>query len=159
MNPIIFHSLRILLIVTLALTVFLQVFLLPLGISEEAAMYPQLADNAGVYVAIEVLVVACIQVILIAILALLKRAFLNTVFDRRALPWVDAIALVVGLGPAILAFGLWYLGAIDEVANPGTALLFLGTVLGGAILVLLVLVLRGLLRNAIGLTRELAEVI
>jgi hypothetical protein len=81
----------------------------------------------------------------------------GAIFDERAFRWVDVIT-VAGLVAAVLVAALCaHVGEIDDA--PGLVLIGGGIGIGGVAFALLMVVMRGLLRSATVLRRELDEVV
>lgn len=112
---------------------------------------------AVAYSALSVTAIASVQVGLVALWVLLSMVRRGAIFDERAFRWVNVIS-VAGLGAAVLVAALCaHAGEIDDA--PGLILIGLGVGTGGVAFALLMVVMRGLLRNATVLRRELDEVV
>jgi hypothetical protein len=123
------------------------------------ATHPEtdLADRAVAYTTLGVAAIVCVEVTLVALWVLLSMVRRSAIFDERAFRWVDVIT-VAGLVAAVLVAALSaHVGEIDDA--PGLILIGGGVGIGGAAFALLMVVMRGLLRNATVLRRELDEVV
>lgn len=123
------------------------------------ATHPEsdLADRAVAYSVLGIAAIACVEVGLVALWVLLSMVRRGAIFDERAFRWVDVIS-VAGLVAAVLVAALCaHAGEIDDA--PGLVLIGGGVAIGGAAFALLMVVMRGLLRNATVLRRELDEVV
>ncbi len=123
------------------------------------ATHPEtdLADRAVAYSVLGVAAIACGEVALVAIWVLLSMVRRGAIFDERAFRWVDVIT-VAGLVAAVLVAALCaHVGEIDDA--PGLVLIGGGIGIGGVAFALLMVVMRGLLRSATVLRRELDEVV
>lgn len=118
---------------------------------------PDAAVLAVAYSILAVGAIACVEVALAALWILLSMVRRGAIFDERAFRWVDVIS-VAGLVAAILVAALCvHFGEIDDA--PGLVGIGLGIAVAGAAFALLMVVMRGLLRNATVLRRELDEVV
>ena len=101
-------------------------------------------------------VVACVQVGLIALWVLLSRVRSGEIFDPGAFVWVNGIIAAASLATVLVIA----LQVQTFSTGPGGLVLMLGGVaLAGATFVLIMIVMRGLLRQAMRLQSELAEVV
>lgn len=102
---------------------------------------------------------ACIQLGLLCTWVLLSKVARGAIFNKHALIWVNLIIAAVIAGTLLpLGVGIHLM----VVVNAGGPTVFLGvcaTAVGGAALVLLITVMRGLLKNATTLENELSEVV
>ena len=119
------------------------------------------ADAAPLYAAAGAGITLCALVALAAVWVLLTRVRRATIFDGRALRWVDAI-IVAGVAASLLVVAL--AAHVVLVIEPPLDAPGLVVVAGGAVLLaasfdLLMVVMRGLLTTAIGLRGELDEVV
>ncbi|MEU3017027.1 MULTISPECIES: DUF2975 domain-containing protein [unclassified Nocardiopsis] len=157
--------LRTLVVGAITLGLFGQIVVIPGAIAEEAASFPPYAPIVVPYTVLGILGVACVQVALAATWKLLGMVEHDTLFDARALPWVD---LVIGasLVGTLLAAGVavhlavtdmpFANGAMEAVSALGAAAL---TSVAGAAFAALVVLMRGLLGRATRLRTELAGVV
>ena len=102
----------------------------------------------------------CVEAALIAIWALLSMVSRDAIFSRRAFRWVDIIigsGIVATLLVAGFAIPLIGIGLRDDA--PGIIAIVGGAVVAGLAFVLLMIVMRGLLRNATAMRIELSEVV
>lgn len=123
------------------------------------ATHPEtdLADRAVAYSVLGVAAIACVEIAFVAIWVLLSMVRRGAIFDDRAFRWVDVIT-VAGLVAAVLVAALCaHVGEIDDA--PGLVLIGGGIGIGGVAFALLMVVMRGLLRSATVLRRELDEVV
>jgi hypothetical protein len=158
MNTMAAKLLQVVLIVLLLGTVLAQL-LVPVAASQEAAMWPEVAYLAVPYAVALILVIACVQVALLATWRLLSLVRGGTIFSRRALRWVDVITACAGVATVLSAGVLFDLGVIVGVGGPLVARGLPACLAGGLAFVLLMVVMRGLLEAAIADRTELDEVI
>jgi hypothetical protein len=119
------------------------------------------ADAAPLYAAAGAGITLCALVALAAVWVLLTRVRRATIFDGRALHWVDAI-IVAGIAASLLVVALAVhvvLVVEPPLDAPGLVVVAGGAVLLAASFDLLMVVMRGLLTTAIGLRGELDEVV
>lgn len=146
----------IVLLITLALA---AQALVPLAATEVAATEPSLAYLQVPYAVAGIAMIACAQVVLVAIWPLLNRVRRGAIFDVGAFRWV---ALMIGAGAVATALSVVLTAHVLLVVQAGPVtvpLTLLGLAAGGAAFTLLMVVLRALLRSAVTMHDELAEVI
>jgi hypothetical protein len=156
-------TLRIVIALVLAGSLFVQVWMVPLvSIDMEEAGAPTGPRIA--LLAIVVLGIVCVQVTAVCVWRLLTMVRKGTVFSHGAFRYVDVIFGAIAVA-SLLMFGIAVLLAPGEVA-PGIVLLICGASLMIAGVALIVLVLRTLLAQAVArdaeakhLRSELDEVI
>jgi hypothetical protein len=154
MSRLVILALRVLLVLIALGALGAQVLLIVL-----VATHPEadLADPAVLYVMLGVAAIACVELALGALWVLLAMVRRGAIFDERAFRWVDVIA-VAGLVAAVLVAALCaHAGELDDA--PGLVLIGGGVGMGGIAFALLMVVMRGLLRSATTLRRELDEVV
>lgn len=125
------------------------------------AVGSEAADAAPLYAAAGAGITLCALVALAAVWVLLTRVRRATIFDGRALRWVDAI-IVAGIAASLLVVALAahvVLVIEPPLDAPGLVIVAGGAVLLAASFDLLMVVMRGLLTTAIGLRGELDEVV
>ena len=132
--------------------------------------FTQMADEnpeAGVIpwllLGFAILEVLCFQVVIVCTWRLLTLVRADRIFSEEAFAWVDAIVWAMVAAWVLLAGVSAYLVAIiyftPELRDPGTPILLTGMTLIGGVVVLTVVVLRALLRQATVLRTDLEEVI
>ena len=111
---------------------------------------------------LSVLGLACVQVVIVSTWNLLTLVTTDRIFSLSSLPWVDAIvrAVTVGWGMLLGTNVCAYYFVVDEVSDdPVLPALLLLSLLIGAVLGLLVVVMRALLRQATTLRLDMEAVI
>ena len=155
--------LRVLLVLLFAGLVVAQVMSLPGQFSHMAAQNPELGFIPWLLLILAILEVVCFQVVIVSIWRLLGLVRSDRIFSEDAFVWVDAIVWAMAAGWALLAGVSAYLVAViyftPELRDPGIPIFLFGMVLIGGVLVLTVVVLRALLRQAAVLRSDLEEVI
>ena len=109
-----------------------------------------------------VLGLLCVQVVIVCTWQLLTLVAHDRIFSASSLPWVNAIvwAVAVGWGMLCGAFVCAYYFIIDEVSDdPVLPALLLVLLLIGAVVGLLMVVMRALLRQATTLRADMEAVI
>ncbi|MGY1601148.1 DUF2975 domain-containing protein [Geodermatophilus sp. SYSU D00815] len=154
--------LRVLLATVFAALVAAQVWALP-GMLPEIAR-PSLEQRLMTWTMLtaSVLGVLCVQVVIVCTWTLLTMVRDDRIFSRNALPWVDAIVWAVAVGWAMLlgAFVCAYYFVVDEVSDdPVLPALLLVLLLVGAVVGLLIVVMRALLHQATSLRTDMEAVI
>lgn len=155
--------LRVLLVLLFAGLIVGQVMSLPGEFSHMAAQAPELGYVPWVLLTITELQVVCLQVVIVCIWRLLTLVRADRIFSEGAFVWVDAImwamaaawALFIGL----FLFVSSYLYLTPELRDPGLPILLFGMVLIVGVVVLTIVVLRALLRQAAALRADMEEVI
>jgi hypothetical protein len=149
-----------------ALFVFLlamQVFSLPGQFVNDAANSPKTALVSWMLLAATEVGALCFEVVIVCTWRLLTMVRRDSIFSRGSLPWVDAIMWAV-----IVAWVTFAVAAVSITAfiyftpglrDPGVPILLFGLTLAGAVVPLLVMVLRALLRQAAELRAEIDVVI
>ncbi len=99
----------------------------------------------------------CVQVVIVSTWKLLTMVRRDRIFSEAALAWVDAIVWAIAAA-WVLLLGLFFYLAINS-GDPGLPLLLLLMLVGGAVLGLLILVMRALLLQATGLRTDMEAVI
>ncbi|MFC3998137.1 DUF2975 domain-containing protein [Nocardiopsis sediminis] len=144
---------------------FGQFVVIPGAAAEQVALFPPYAPYATSYITLSILGVACVQVALVGVWMLLAVFRRDAVFTPKAFLWVDVIigaTLVATLLTAGVAVHLTVgdvpsaNGAMGAVGAMGTAVVLTGT---GAAVAMLLFLMRGLLRKAMDLQTEMAEVV
>jgi hypothetical protein len=154
MSHLVIRALRVLLILIALGALGVQILLVVL-----VATHPEadLADPAVLYVLLGVGAIACVEVALVAIWVLLSMVRRGAIFDERAFRWVDVITAAGPVAAVLVAVMCAHAGELDDA--PGLILIGGGVVVAGAAFALLMVVMRGLLRSATVLRRELDEVV
>ena len=155
-------ALRFFLVVLFAVLVLFQVMSLPGQFRYMAEQDPEMAYLRWPATAVTVFWVLCVQVVVVCTWQLLTLVTDDRIFSDSALRWVDVIvrAVVVGWLMLFATFVCSYYFIIDEVSDDAVlpALLLL-LLLVGAVLGLLMVVMRALLRQATALRTDLEAVI
>lgn len=149
--------LRVLLVVAFALLVLLQVMSLPGQFAYMARENPDMAYLRWPLTAFSVIEVACVQVVVACTWKLLGMVTSDRIFSEEAFIWVNGIVWAVATAEVLLfGFFLWVGFTADD---PGVPLLLFLFVVGGAVLGLLLVVMRALLRQATSLRSDMEAVI
>lgn len=105
----------------------------------------------------------CLQVVIVCVWRLLTLVQRDRIFTAASLRWVDLImwAFVVAwlLLAAIASSLVAYIYFTPELRDPGSPAVLIGITLIGAVLVLLIVVMRDLLRQATSLRTDMEGVI
>ncbi|MGW9350506.1 DUF2975 domain-containing protein [Nocardiopsis flavescens] len=144
---------------------FGQFVVIPGAAAEEVAYFPPYAPFEVPYVVVAILGVACVQVALVAVWALLGMVERDAIFTSRAFRWVDVI-IGATLAASLLTGGVTVHLLFAEIPSPDDGMELLGalgaavvTTAGGVAFALLLVLMRGLLSKATRLQAEMSEVV
>jgi DUF2975 family protein len=149
--------LRILLGSAFAALLLAQFVVLPSVFGRVAGASPDLADLRWPILAVSVVELLCVQVVIVCTWRLLTLVEDDRIFSEDSLVWVDAIvgaiaaAWVLLLGVFTYAVVGWGLSGVPAVLLP--------VLVAGAVLGLLMVVMRALLRQATTLRTDMEAVI
>ena len=149
--------LRAFLIMLFVVLVVFQTLSLPGQFAHMAQESPEMAHLRWPLTAIFVFWVLCAQVVVVSSWQLLTLVARDRIFTDSAMSWVNAIVISVAAAwVVLLGIAVWVgLGADD----PSTPLIFMLMLTTGAVIGLVLLVLRALLRRATVLRTDLEGVI
>jgi hypothetical protein len=158
MSTLVIWLLRIGLIVLLLVSVLAQVAVVALA-ADFGRRTPEVAHLVAPYSVAAVLFIGCGQVQLVVVLRLLSMIRRGTIFTGRSLRWVDVIIACGALATVLAAAVVVHVHRFAP-GHGGPSIFYLAAcVVAGAMFVLLMIVMRGLLRTAIADRTELDEVI
>lgn len=150
-------SLRVFLVLLFGILVVFQALSLPGQFAHMAEESPELAYLRWPMTAVSVFWVLCVQVVIVSTWKLLTLVERDRIFSEASLAWVDAIVwAVVAAWVGLLGVLLYLLASWDD---PGLPLLVLLMAIGVAVLGLLMVVMRALLRQATTLRTDMEAVI
>jgi hypothetical protein len=150
-------ALKVMLVVAFALLVLFQTMSLPGQFAHLAAEEPDLAYLRWPLTAFAVLELMCVQVVIVATWKLLAMVETDRIFSDQALRWVDAIVRAIAVAWVLFLGVFLYAGFTAD--DPGLPLLLFLMLVAGAVLGLLMVVMRALLRQATALRTDLEAVI
>lgn len=145
--------LKLFLLALFAALVLLQTMSLPGQFAHMAAESPDLEYLQWPLTAVSVFLVLCVQAVLVCIWKLLSLVSTDRIFTAASMVWVDAIGWAIAIGWSVFLVLFLFVGF--NAHDPGLPLLMFVMLTGGAILGLLMAVMRTLLEQA---TRMRAEV-
>jgi hypothetical protein len=149
--------LRVLLVVLFAVLVLLQVVSLPGQFAHMAEQSPELAYLRWPLTALSVFWVACVQVVVVATWQLLTLVRQDRIFSEQSSPWVDVIVAAIVAAWVVLGFAsLW---VAFNAEDPGFPILVFLVDVSVTVLLLLMLVMRQLLKQATSLRTDMEAVI
>ena len=137
--------------------VVFQTMSLPGQFAHMAKESPELAYLRWPMTAVTVFWVLCIQVVIVSTWKLLTLVKNDRIFSSASLAWVDAIVWAVVAAWLVLLGVFLYIGFNAE--DPGLPLLLLLMLIGVAVVGLLMVVMRALLRQATTLRTDMEAVI
>ncbi|MCL7456044.1 DUF2975 domain-containing protein [Micromonospora echinofusca] len=149
--------LRVFLVVLFGILVMLQTFSLPGQFAHMAQESPDLAYLRWPMTAVAVFWVLCVQVVVVCTWKLLTLVKHDRIFSDAALAWVDAIVWAIVAAWVVLLGVFLYVGF--NATDPGLPLLLFLLLVGVAVLGLLMVVMRALLRQATTLRTDMEAVI
>jgi hypothetical protein len=149
--------LRVLLVMLFAGLVVAQVMSMPGQFAYMAEEEPDLAYLRWPLTIWSILELLCIQVVIVCTWRLLTLVTSDRIFSEEAFAWVNAIIWALGAGWVLFLGVFVYLGFLAN--DPGLPILMFGMVLVGGVLVLLMVVMRALLRQATTLRSDMEAVI
>lgn len=145
------------LVALFAVLLLLQCFSLPGQFAHMAQESPEQAHLRWPLTAVAAFLVLCVQIVVVCTWRLLTLAREDRIFAVGSLVWVDVIAGAMLAGWSVFVGLFVYVGA--QATDPGLPLLMFLLVVSGAVLGLLIVVLRELLRQAVTLRSEMDAVI
>ena len=154
--------LRILLVIAFVALVAAQVWAVPAVLPELTEPTTERSVVRWTMLAVAVLGLACVQVVVVCTWKLLTLVTTDRIFSPGSLPWVNAIVRAIAAGWLMLltTFVCAYYFVVDEVSDdPALPVMLLLLLLVGAVLGLLVVVMRALLRQATNLRADMEAVI
>ncbi|WP_037045536.1 DUF2975 domain-containing protein [Pseudonocardia halophobica] len=149
--------LRVFLVVLFAVLVVFQTMSLPGQFAHMAKESPEDAYLRWPLTALAVFWVLCVQVVVVATWMLLARVKKDRIFDPASLRWVDAIVWAIAAAWVVLVGVFLYVGFRAD--DPGVPMVLFLMVVGVAVLGLLMVVMRALLRQATALRTDMEAVI
>ncbi|KFZ78902.1 membrane protein [Amycolatopsis sp. MJM2582] len=149
--------LRVFLVLLFGILVLFQTMSLPGQFAHMARQDPEMAYLRWPATAVSVFWVLCVQVVVVATWQLLSLVKKDRIFTEASLRWVDVIVWAILAGWVVLAGVFLYIGFNAD--DPGLPLLLFLALIGVAVLGLLMIVMRTLLRQATTLRSDLEQVI
>ncbi|GAA1504468.1 DUF2975 domain-containing protein [Streptomyces albidochromogenes] len=149
-------ALRVVLVVLLAGSVFVQAVMVPLLAEDLKGLDTDFAHLRTPFLVITVLGVVTVQVVLVCVWRLVTMVRRGTVFSDAAFRYVDVVLGAV-VAAALLVFALGVVLAPGEAVAPGAVLLLGGVGVAVLGVALIVLVLRMLLAQAVARDVEAAR--
>jgi hypothetical protein len=150
-------ALRVFLVVLFGILVFFQIVSLPGQFAYMAQESPEVAYLRWPLTAVTVFWVVCIQVVVVSTWRLLTLVRKDLIFSDASLTWVDAIVWAIGAAWIVLLGVSLYFGLRAD--DPALPLLLFLMLVGVAVLGLLMVVMRALLRQATTLRIDMEAVI
>ncbi|MEV5303045.1 DUF2975 domain-containing protein [Amycolatopsis methanolica] len=149
--------LRIFLVALFGILVLFQVMSLPGQFAHMAREDPEMAYLRWPATAVTVFWVLCVQVVIVAMWRLLTMVRKDRIFSEASMRWVNVIVGAIAAGWAVLVAVFLYVGFNAD--DPGLPLVLFLLVVGGAVVGLLMVVMRALLRQATTLRTDMEAVI
>lgn len=149
--------LRVVLVVAFLLLLVMQVMSVPGSLEYEVEQEPEMAYLRWPLLVVLELQLLCGQVVIVCTWKLLTMVKDDRIFSERAFAWVDAILWAIAVAWVLLLAVFLYVGFNAD--DPGAPLLLMLPLTGGAVLGLLMIVMRALLRQATELRSDMEQVI
>jgi hypothetical protein len=149
--------LRLFLVLLFGILVLFQTMSLPGQFAYMAKESPDLAYLRWPMTAVTVFWVLCVQVVIVSTWKLLTLVKEDRIFSEASMAWVNAIVCAIGAAWLVLLGVFLYFGFRAD--DPGLPLLLFLMLVGIAVLGLLMLVMRALLRQATSLRTDMEAVI
>jgi hypothetical protein len=149
--------LRAFLVLLFGILVVFQTLSLPGQFAHMAEESPELAYLRWPLTAVSVFWVLCVQVVIVSTWKLLTMVKYDRIFTEASLGWVDAILWAIAAAWVVLVGVSGYFGL--KADDPGLPLLLLLMMVSVAVLGLLMVVMRALLRQATALRTDMEAVI
>ena len=150
-------ALKVFLVLLFGILVVFQTLSLPGQFAYMARESPEDAYLRWPLTAVAVFWVLCVQVVIVATWKLLTLVATDRIFTEPSLRWVDAIVWAI-VAAWVVLLGIWlYVGFHAD--DPGMPMLLTLVLIAGAVLGLLVVVMRTLLRQATTLRSDMEAVI
>ncbi|MEU4776238.1 DUF2975 domain-containing protein [Micromonospora sp. NPDC023644] len=143
--------------VLFGILVMLQTFSLPGQFAHMAEESPESAYLRWPMTAVSVFWVLCVQVVIVSTWKLLTLVKNDRIFSDASMAWVNAIVWAIVAAWVVLLGVFLYVGF--RASDPGLPLLLFLMLVGVAVLGLLMVVMRALLRQATTLRTDMEAVI
>jgi hypothetical protein len=155
--------LRVFLASLFAFLVVMQVLSFPGSTIDDVQRSPEAAHLLWPMLVVAELEILCFQIVIVCVWKLLTMVRKDRIFSSASLTWVNGLVRTFIAGWILLAALAIYLTAFiyftPEIRDPGVPIVLFGMVLIGAVMVLLMVILRALLRQATTLRADMEEVI
>lgn len=151
-------TLKALIVVMIVLVLACQAFVVPDVAEQMASRNPEVAYLQLPGIVITIAFLLCVQLALVCVWRLLTLAGASVIFSADAFKWVNGILCLVIAATLLILGSFITLQAAGVASGAVNVICALGVVLGAGF-ALLVVVLRGLLRQASQLEQDLAEVV
>lgn len=159
MNRLFILALRVLLVLLFFGALSVQLWYLPWTARDFARQLPIVDYLATPYLTLCIAAVACIQVAFVALWVLLGKVRRGRIFSDSSFGWVNTIIVAGVTATAIIAAIEFHVLVFVNEGGPALVVLLTALVVAGSAFVLVMLVMRGLLRQATALQSELDEVV
>ena len=155
--------LRVLLVLTFCAALVGEVFSMPGQFRHMAAESPELGPVPWVLLALAILELVALQIVIVCTWRLVDMVKVDRIFSSSSFSWVNVmVGTIAGAWLLFVAVSAFLVGVIyftPELRDPGTPALLLAMDLVGGVVVLVVVVMRALLRQATVLRTDLEAVI
>ena len=155
--------LRVLLALAFVFLLVMEVLSVPGDILDDLSRSPEAAHVLVPMLIVAELVMISFQVVIVCTWKLLTMVKKDRIFSEASLRWVDGIVWSFAIAWVLFGGLATYITAIiyftPELRDPGTPMLLFGLVLVGGVVVMLMIVMRALLRQAAALQTDMDAVI
>jgi hypothetical protein len=151
MNRLVVPALRVLLGCLFLGGVLGQVWIIPQVAADMERVNPEVSYLEVPYSVLAIATVLCAQVVIVALWAILSRVRRGTTFSAGVLPWIDTM-IIAGILATVLPLAVEiHLLVVVGAGPPAIVLLLTGAAVASAAFVLVMVIARGLLRDATSL--------
>lgn len=150
-------ALRLALVALFGILLVFQTLSFPGQFAYMARESPEDAYLRWPLTAIAVFLILCVEVVVVSTWKLLSLVEEDRIFSETSFAWVNAIVAAIAAAWVVLAGCFLYVGIHAD--DPGLPMMLLFVVIGVAVLGLLMVVMRALLRQATALRTDLDAVI
>lgn len=144
-------------LVLIGLGLLVGQFMIPVVATDFGNEYYEVTHLVTPYSVLGILTLAALQLGLLMIWKLLSLVSIGMIFSQASLKWVNSLIVCLAVATLLPSAALFHLLFIVGLGGPGILMVFAATGVGGIALVLLMLVMRGLLGDAISDRVQLEE--
>ncbi|PRY68986.1 Protein of unknown function (DUF2975) [Glaciihabitans tibetensis] len=156
-------ALRVFLVFLFGFALLMQIMSLPGQFAHDAGQTPKLAQLSWTLLVVTELAMLGLQIVIVCTWKLLTMVQKDRIFSESSLSWVNGIVWTFSVGWVLLVGVSTYISAFlfftPSLRDPGLPILLFGFTLVATVVVLLIVILRALLRQATVLRADMDVVI